>query len=72
MHIFCDAGEKMVAFPKTVLLVQAWEQQCLRRQTIILKVQYYEKHNIHWNSGNKTTIYEGKHKPHNQNNNNQQ
>lgn len=53
MHIFCDAEQKEVAFPKTVLLVQAWEQPCLRRHNIIPKVQDYEKYNIHLNSGPK-------------------
>lgn len=45
---------------------------CLRRQNIIPKVQDHEKYNIHLNSGPKTTVYEGKHKPHYQNNNNKQ
>lgn len=45
---------------------------CLRRQNIIPKVQDHEKYNIHLNSGPKTTVYEGKHKPHYQNNNKQQ
>lgn len=72
MHIFCDALEKEVAFPKTVLLVQAWEQPCLRRQNMITKVQDYEKYNIRLNSGPKTTVYEKNHKAHNQNNNHQQ